>query len=47
VLGILTRFPDVIGVSNASAFPRDARSIHIGLGYVTVLSYAATLLMEL
>jgi hypothetical protein len=47
VLGILSRFPDVIGVDSKGSFPRNARTVHVGLGYLTVLSYAATLIMEL
>lgn len=45
LVGIFSRFPEVIGVNEPDTqedFSRTLRSIHLGAGYVTVLSYTVT-----
>ncbi len=49
ILGLLSAFPEVIGVRGTGPgdrFPRTARTIHVGLGYVTLAAYLATLALE-
>jgi hypothetical protein len=49
ILGLVAAFPEVIGVRNTAPtdpFPRNVRTIHVGLGYLTAAAYIATLVLE-
>ncbi len=49
VLGLVSAFPQVIGVRGTAPgdrFPRNTRTIHVGLGYLTTAAYLATLALE-
>ena len=49
ILGLVSAFPQVIGVRGAAPddrFPRDTRTIHVGVGYLTAAAYLATLALE-
>ncbi len=49
ILGLVSAFPQVIGVHGAAPddrFPRDTRTIHVGVGYLTAAAYLATLALE-
>lgn len=49
VLGLVSAFPQVIGIRNTAPgdrFPRNTRTIHVGLGYLTTAAYLATLALE-
>jgi hypothetical protein len=50
VLGLVSAFPQVIGVRNTAPgdpFPRNMRTIHVCLGYVTTAAFLTTLALEL
>jgi hypothetical protein len=49
ILGLVSAFPQVIGMSTSAPddrFPRNTRTIHVGLGYVTTAAYLAALALE-
>jgi hypothetical protein len=49
ILGLVSAFPQVIGVRNTAPgdrFPKNTRTIHVGLGYLTAAAYLATLVLE-
>ncbi|WP_243336650.1 hypothetical protein [Anaeromyxobacter soli] len=49
ILGLVSAFPQVIGVRNTAPgdrFPKNTRTIHVGLGYLTAAAYLATLALE-
>ena len=49
-LGLVSAFPQVIGVRGKAAsdpFPRNLRTTHVVLGYVTTAAFLATLVLEL
>lgn len=49
LIGLVSAFPQVIGMRDAAPgdrFPRNARTIHVGLGYLTTAAYLATLALE-
>lgn len=49
VLGILSRFPDVIGIDSTEHrrdFSEVTRTVHIGLGYLTVAAFVTTTLLD-
>jgi hypothetical protein len=49
ILGLISAFPEVVGVRGTAPgdrFPRTARTIHVGLGYLTAAAYLATLVLE-
>lgn len=49
LVGIVSRFPDVIGINdpeNQRAFGRTVRTLHAGAGYVTVAAYTATFFLD-
>lgn len=50
VLGLVSAFPQVIGVRGrapSDPFPRNVRTAHVVLGYVTATAFLATLALEL
>ena len=50
VLGLVSAFPQVIGVRGrapSDPFPRNLRTTHVILGYVTTAAFLATLALEL
>ncbi len=49
ILGLVSAFPQVVGIRGTGPgdrFPRTARTIHVGLGYLTAAAYIATLALE-
>lgn len=49
ILGLVAAFPQVIGMSDTApgdAFPRDVRTIHVGLGYLITAAFLTTLALE-
>lgn len=49
-LGIAAAFPEVIGLTESPGrerFSRAARTVHVGIGYLTVTAYVAALFIEL
>ncbi len=49
ILGLVAAFPTVIGVRDTAPgdpFPRNTRTVHVCLGYVTTAAYLATLALE-
>lgn len=49
ILGIVSAFPQVVGVRDqlpSDPFPRNLRTIHVGLGVVTTAAYLATIALE-
>ncbi len=49
VLGLVSAFPQVIGVRNTAPgdhFPRNVRTVHVCLGYVTTAAFLTTLALE-
>lgn len=48
VLGILAAYPEVIGIhpENREHFGEVVRTVHIGIGYVTIVAYATTTVFE-
>ncbi len=49
ILGLVAAYPQVIGMTNAApgdAFPRDVRTIHVGLGYLITAAFLTTLALE-
>lgn len=50
LLGLISAFPAVVGQSDATPtdpFPRNMRTAHVCLGYVTLAAFLATLALEL
>lgn len=50
VLGLVSAFPEVIGVRGkapSDPFPRDLRTAHVFLGYITAAAFLTTLVLEL
>ncbi|WP_242392258.1 hypothetical protein [Anaeromyxobacter oryzisoli] len=50
ILGLITVFPQVIGVNNTAPgdrFPRNMRTAHLTIGYLTAAAFLATLALEL
>jgi hypothetical protein len=50
ILGLIAAFPQVVGQSHAAptdSFPRDMRTAHVILGYVTTAAFLTTLALEL
>ncbi len=45
VLGLLARFPEIVGAQNVTNFGRDVRSAHILIGDVTVIAYLLTVFL--
>jgi hypothetical protein len=49
LIGIISRFPDTIGINDAEnqrEFGRVMRTIHAGAGYVTVVAYTITFMLD-
>ena len=49
LIGIISRFPDTIGINDAEnqrEFGRIVRTIHAGAGYVTVVAYTITFMID-
>ncbi len=49
LLGLVAAYPQVIGVRNTAPgdpFPRDLRTVHLFVGYITMIAYVTTLLLE-
>jgi hypothetical protein len=49
LLGILARFPDVIGIDSAEnqrSFSKNVRTVHAGLGIATIAAYLGTVAIE-
>lgn len=48
VLGLVSAYPDIIGVSAGSQekFGEVTRTVHVGIGYVTIATYLTTVILE-